>query len=1003
MAAITGSIIAATKLLGGAMTKKAAVAGAKNFVKGKAVDTVKNKVTGKGRKKKKGKGGESDTEEPGAITRVGSSDITPSSPMFGGLALPDPVEPKVKTAKPTGKVSFSSISNQLESIVSLTASIESVTGKGIDSKKKRAATARKDKEKAKKREKEESKEGILSGVGGFLGNKAKEAGQKSGIFNFFTQLLLGTIALKLLDLARSLSKTFDSIGDAFGSIITGFKLFGLTIAAISKDLPNLLKNARKLFSKIKFGSRLGKVGTSLKNVLKSIGNLVPKFIKTSIQAIKNGIGAINKGAQALAKGLTLDTRGKGLGANKKGLDKLLGTGKGKSSIGMTRNVKNIRLKHGDEAARMFQGMVDNGVDPKRAGKIVNNSIKSGRLTSAPMRGTLGGGMKGSQLLKGGLKQSGKRALIKFMGKGGAKAVLGTLGRIPIIGPLIVGVASFLETGKLDQALFRAGGALIGGFFGTFIPIPVIGTLMGELIGEYVGDLFYILLRGGGPEALGKKFQDDMKSLLTAGQAAMDWVGDGFKRMYEGIPKIDVFGFGEVPNPLWMANPLNIIQKTALVGKAFFSRDPMIAGQVKDEERKDQQELTNASGQTGEMSEQAKQIAEGKYYESSGMYYDSKTHQYVGKTEEEAISKLSGDSSSSSEAMKTGLRTGASQFIGGSSDYHIDTQIMKSVPMKQKIAMVDQMAEGYAKQGRVMEFSNQGVANERWNTDMSYDEKVKLLERAFAAHSHSSYGDKNSIDYYIPKKDENRFGKSAEGAEILAPTVGGQSATYSTSGGYGNFIEIKDEKGKVLARTGHGDTRFGPKSGTVDLSSSQPTTPELPPPPTPAEVTPMTPKVGDTKPPTQSSPIDLSSKSDKELKSMLDPTMMGAKNPAIFEAAKQARQDAKAQGLTPEQIERKVLEATIQATQGNTQSESVTPSPPTITPQKQPTQSSSGVEKQTSYEKPTEGSPSIMTIPPPQQSSGGGRGRSNTIPSMGSGNMLNSYYRAQLLGFLYKQG
>ena len=37
------------------------------------------------------------------------------------------------------------------------------------------------------------------------------------------------------------------------------------------------------------------------------------------------------------------------------------------------------------------------------------------------------------------------------------------------------------------------------------------------------------------------------------------------------------------------------------------------------------------------------------------------------------------------SVGTGLRTGAFfKYIGGSSDYHIDTQIMKSVPMEQKV-------------------------------------------------------------------------------------------------------------------------------------------------------------------------------------------------------------------------------------------------------------------------------------------------------------------------------
>ena len=172
------------------------------------------------------------------------------------------------------------------------------------------------------------------------------------------------------------------------------------------------------------------------------------------------------------------------------------------------------------------------------------------------------------------------------------------------------------------------------------------------------------------------------------------------------------------------------------------------------------------------------------------------------------------------ALKTGLVTGPSAYIGGSSAFHIDTQIMKSVPMRQKVAMVDQMAAGYDKQGRFMEFSNPGVAGERWDVNMSYDEKVSLLERVFAAHSHSRYRDRNSMDYYIPKKGVNRFDKSAEGAEILAPTVGGTSASFASGGNYGNFVEIKDSKGQVIARTGHGDTRVGRRSGTIDISGPQ---------------------------------------------------------------------------------------------------------------------------------------------------------------------------------------
>ena len=73
-----------------------------------------------------------------------------------------------------------------------------------------------------------------------------------------------------------------------------------------------------------------------------------------------------------------------------------------------------------------------------------------------------------------------------------KALKGALRRIPIVGPLITLIVSLLDPEvSVNQALFRTTVQVVGGFLGTFIPIPVVGTLFGEIIGEYVGDLTYI--------------------------------------------------------------------------------------------------------------------------------------------------------------------------------------------------------------------------------------------------------------------------------------------------------------------------------------------------------------------------------------------------------------------------------------------------------------------------------------------------------------------------------
>jgi hypothetical protein len=190
------------------------------------------------------------------------------------------------------------------------------------------------------------------------------------------------------------------------------------------------------------------------------------------------------------------------------------------------------------------------------------------------------------------------------------------------------------------------------------------------------------------------------------------------------------------------------------------------------------------------------------------------------------------------AVDTGLKTGPSQYIGGSTDYHIDAQFMKNQPMEQKVAMLDQMARGYATQGRKIEFSNQAVSGEVYDPDLPYEDKVKLIERAFGAHSHSRYSDRSSIDFFVPFKQYDRWHSSAEGAPLLAPSVGGGSMSYSSGGDYGNFVEVKDPDGNVIFRMGHGDTRYGRSSGTVQFEEKKPDpTPQQPQTPPEAPVLP----------------------------------------------------------------------------------------------------------------------------------------------------------------------
>ena len=202
--------------------------------------------------------------------------------------------------------------------------------------------------------------------------------------------------------------------------------------------------------------------------------------------------------------------------------------------------KNI-LRRGSVAFRRFIGRGGRTL-LKAPGKLMGNIVKGGKGLLSKGASKIGGFAakifgKAAKFIAPAMK-SAKPFVSKFFG------------RVPIVGPLVVGIVSIISGDPIGQALFKTIGAALGGFLGTFIPIPVIGTLLGETIGVFVGDMLYTLMFGGGLSAVGAKLKKQLLGIFNAGKAVFEWVTGGFGRFWNEVPKIRIPDFPKDP-PDWI--------------------------------------------------------------------------------------------------------------------------------------------------------------------------------------------------------------------------------------------------------------------------------------------------------------------------------------------------------------------------------------------------------------------------------------------------------------------
>ena len=372
--------------------------------------------------------------------------------------------------------------------------------------------------------------------------------ETKAVENFFLSTLLGFIMVRLIPFVGPLAKflkiaakVFDWIIDIAGHLfnaVAGFIEFGFKVVDGVKGIVSKIFGPRgaKAFDKFTgIFTKIMNLAMILMMATTKMGkpNKMPKSAKKSPKWKKNlnkkfkktKIGKATRNLKARKLKMVRKLKNSKIGRFAKGLKKF--------------SPKNL-LKRGGKW--IMKGGPDKLL--KGAGKMLGKGAGVAKGVAGKAAGKIGGFAakifgKAAKFIAPAMK-SAKPFVSKFFGK------------IPIIGPLVVGIVSVVSGEPLGKALFKTLGAALGGALGTFIPIPVLGTLIGETIGVFVGDLLYEGLMGKGWGAAGKKLLSSLMKIFQAGAAVAKWIGSGFKRFWKKIPKIKIPDIPKNP-PKWIPN------------------------------------------------------------------------------------------------------------------------------------------------------------------------------------------------------------------------------------------------------------------------------------------------------------------------------------------------------------------------------------------------------------------------------------------------------------------
>ena len=506
--AIFTTLITATKLLVKNMAKKKLKERAKKFVTGgKDKDKKKKRVKTDEKVEKK------ETFLQSQQRKVAEMKASPNYKPLKTSKLMNTDADKIAKVKPdSAKIDYDLFTEKVDNIVGMTDALVFLTGAQSDQEKEKLKLLRQQKEKEKKKKKEAKLEkgagmGMMGNIG--KGIKSTAQGPLDMVIKFLTNIVLGSLAVFLINNGKKIQKFFQGIGENLElfSKLLRFSIFGFKGAMVlaNKGLELAARGISRVLSPIKKAFEL--IGSKISGAFASLAN---KFLQV-IQKIP-GVSQVTNLAR---------TAGQGLQVARQGISTVFNSATG--------NVfrRGLERAPGRLITKLF--------GPETAKRIASNS---------------------------GLFKS-----LNLSARGIRIPVLG-----PII-VAVTSILSGDPLGKtLFRTLGTVMGGLIGSGIGTAIggpPGTAIGMLLGEILGEFIGTFIYEVFNGdaSGKKGVGLIIKKIGQILSAPGKIAKHLIGfafsilgnianffkDGVRRFIDNFPTINISKIPLVPRGLRFAS------------------------------------------------------------------------------------------------------------------------------------------------------------------------------------------------------------------------------------------------------------------------------------------------------------------------------------------------------------------------------------------------------------------------------------------------------------------